>query len=136
MDSMITGEFTKPVDDQCRTKARWYGYSSGEKVGEISATLKGSGEVSLEFGNCWIKGVVRVTLNGELKAEATANTPNTTLSFGFEDGDVLRISEDIGVVVVNDIRFDCSVEQGKWVILYKVRSLGVQSVAGIECALF
>ena len=99
-------------------------------------TLKGSGEVSLEFGNCWTRGVVRVTLNGELKAEATANTPNTTITFGFEDGDELKISEDVGVVVVNDIRFDCSAEQGEWIILYKVRSHGVQNVTGIESAFF
>ena len=54
-----------------------------------------------------------MTLNGELKAAATANTPNMTVSFGFKDGDVLRISEDKGVVVVNDIRFDCSAEAGE-----------------------
>ena len=100
------------VDAACRQKARWYGYYSDGTHGEISVHLRGRGVVNLEFANCWT-GIIRVEINGELKESAGANLPSTKVSLDFRDGDLLRISEEDAIIVVNDIGFVCSAPAGR-----------------------
>ena len=72
--------------DKCRRGKNWFGYSAQPAVGNLSTSLRGSGEVTLDFGNCWDAGEVKVYLNDIEKASAASDTPSKIVTFGFNDG--------------------------------------------------
>ena len=78
-------------------------------MGTVSANLQGSGEVRLDFGNCWSSGVVKVYLNSREVANADKNTPSKIVSFSFKDGDLLEMKDtgENSIIAINDISFIC-----------------------------
>ena len=98
------------VAAKCRRGTNWFGWSPYDKVGTVSTTLKGSGEVTLDFGNCWDSGEVKVYLNDELVASAQKNTPSKIVSFKFRNGDILKLKDEgpNSTIAINDIKFTCS----------------------------
>ena len=87
------------VDDKkvCGT-ASWY--CSGSKAeGSISAKFKSSGSATLDFGNCYKKGIVVVNLNGARKSAAKAKVPSKSINFEFVTGDELKIIEKEGGII-------------------------------------
>ena len=84
-------------------------------VGTISTRLHGNGEGTLDFGNCWDAGEVKVYLNDELIAFAEKNTPTKTVSFYFQDGDILKLRDEgaNSVIALNGITMKCSPGPGK-----------------------
>lgn len=46
----------------CRTG--WFGFSSGQQVGNVSKTFFYNGTGKLSYANCWDAGIVKVYLNG------------------------------------------------------------------------
>ena len=74
--------------------------------GSIKLKLQGSGTATLDYGNPWRNGKVKVYLNGVPATSADANTPSRKYSFDFKDGDILKITE-YGVMAINNLHFDC-----------------------------
>ena len=99
----------RPTDNaysaNCGT-ATWYGWKHGPE-GSISATLKGSGKVTVSFGNCYSQGGVKATLNGKLIRQANAYQIIDT-SFDYSSGDVLKL-EEVGYSIIKlySITFQC-----------------------------
>ena len=94
----------------CRRGTNWFGWSFDAKVGTVSTTLLGNGEATLDFGNCWDQGEVKVYLNDKEVASAQKNTTSKTVSFNFHDGDILKLSDEgpNSVITINDITLSCS----------------------------
>ena len=95
----------------CRRGTNWFGWSSYSEVGTLSATLEGDGLATLDFGNCVSgDGEVKVYLNDKVVDSAQKNTPSKTVSFNFQDGDILKLRDEgsSSVIVINGITFMCS----------------------------
>ena len=108
-DGSILSDNYKQVGKKCAKGAKWYGWSDHSHVGTLVAVLKGSGEVTLSFGNCWDSGKVNVYLDTALMATAPAKSNNVVKTFSFTPGSVLRIKDEDGnaVVRLNYIQFSC-----------------------------
>ena len=95
---------------ECGPQAKWYGWSAHSSVGTLSTILKGSGEVTVDFGNCWwLDGNVNVYLDSVLMATAPAGAQSVVKSFAFTNGSMLKIKDEGGnaVVGLNSIKFNC-----------------------------
>ena len=92
----------------CGTSNNWYGWSTLKKVGKLSAVLKGSGKLTLNFGNCWHLGIVAVYLDKQLMAVAHPRTKKE-VSLSFKEGSLLEIKDEgLGSVIqLNSITFEC-----------------------------
>ena len=99
----------KQVGLQCGPQAKWYGWSEHSSVGTLSAILKGSGEVTIDFGNCWQEGNVKLYLDSALISTAPSETKSITKSVSFTHGSVLKIKDEDGnaVISLNSITFNC-----------------------------
>ena len=81
------------VDDKCRPQ--WYGWSLDAAIGSISTTLYKSYKCGkLDFGNCWINGIVKAYLAGELIGEAGPNTPSQIIEFAIPGNTQLEITDE------------------------------------------
>ena len=98
----------KRVSVKCSSK--WYGWSTHSVVGTLSAVLNGSGEVTMDFGNCWNDGNVNLYLDSKLIATAPEGTPSVNKSFSFTPGSLLEIKDEDGnaVMALNSIAFQCN----------------------------
>jgi len=87
---------------------------------EIALVLWGSGLLTLDFGNSFagspsvadssagkVQSQVVVLLNGQARSSAGPNTPSMLLQVPFRAGDVLRLVEVDGIIVINSIIFNC-----------------------------
>ena len=83
----------------------WWAY------GFVEATFRGSGNAILGFGNCCDKcrGVTNVYLNGRLIGSAGPHQ-NSQVNFKYKGGDILRVTEQNGVIRINSLKLNC---QGK-----------------------
>ena len=77
---------------QCGEDANWYGWSSGRDVGSLKTTLIGSGEFTLDFGNCGSKGNVEAYLDDQRFAWASPGK-NFVKIQRFAPGSVLKIKD-------------------------------------------
>ena len=94
-------------------KDTWYGLTSGAANGYVQATFDGSGKGTLNYGNCYEYGWVRVYLNNVMISQANANIKNKMVDFQFSKGDVLKIAE-AGIIKLNSLKIDC---RGKTIML-------------------
>lgn len=102
------------VAPSCGGGSNWYGWSGGNTVGTLtSPALQGSGTATIEYGNCWDAGSVKLYLNNRLIDTASPNSPkgDTTQKkvFIFHDGDVVSLKDEDGNAVVNlkALTFEC-----------------------------
>lgn len=72
------------------------GYTNGGNVGGIKFTLKGSGVATLNYGNCWDKGIVKLYINGTYQAEAGKKQNKVDYKFAFTKGDVIELKDEDG----------------------------------------
>ena len=79
--------------------SNWWCSTGGPPIGSISTTFNGIGRAKLDFGNCWMHGTVKATLNGTVIALATQNTPSVTVEFDFHVGSILKIAEHGGSII-------------------------------------
>merc|ERR1712232_577305 len=78
-------------------------------VGTISLSLKGSGTLTLDYGNAWGSGMVTLLMDGKILDVAHGQTPSKTVTLPFQDKEELVIQEDpTAVIVVNRISFQAS----------------------------
>ena len=83
----------KSYEERCST-VTWYCFKGGE--GEISTVLHGRGRAKLDYGQC--NGnhngyIVKVLLNGVEISSAKGHVPSKIVSFDFNEGDILKITE-------------------------------------------
>ena len=79
------------MDTFCGGGSNYYGWSDGDAVGTVtSPALVGSGNVTIEFGNCWNAGNVTLYLNDELIDKAAPNSMQSK-TFSFQSGDVVKV---------------------------------------------
>ena len=82
----------------------WFGYNYGEKVGSVQTTFKGTGKATLNFGNCYRSGWVKVYLNGKEISRANGNTPRKEVEFRYSKDDILRIKEvNVAIIKLNSL---------------------------------
>jgi len=75
---------------------------------ELQLPLSGSGQVTINFGNCWGPGSVDLFLNGVKKCSAGPNILSKEVSMPFRHGDVLKIGEyNATILVLNNISISC-----------------------------
>jgi hypothetical protein len=93
-----------------KCSSKWYGWSTHSVVGTLSAVLNGTGEVTIDFGNCWNDGNVNVYLDSKLVATASENTQSVNKSFSFTPGSLLEMKDEDGnaVIALNSIAFSCN----------------------------
>ena len=90
----------------CKTETFW-GYKYGPAVGKISYIFKGDGKASLEFGNCFTRGMAKVYLNKDLIASTRGE--NTEKVFAYKKGDILMIKEvDTGIFIIHSLKISCT----------------------------
>ena len=108
-DGSILSDNYKNVGKKCGPQAKWYGWSAHSHVGTLSATLKGSGEVTINFGNCWDQGVVKVYLDANVVGIASVGEKSKQISVSFTPGSVLSFKDESGnaVIMLNSIAFKC-----------------------------
>ena len=136
-DGSIQTDTYKSIDEKCGTISKWYGWSSHAFVGTISTVLNGTGEVTLDFGNCWDDGNVKVYLNSKLMAVAGEEVHSITKTFSFVPGSLLEIKDQDGnaVILLNSIKFSCNGKIEQFVfsyILISVHSCVVENSKSIN----
>ena len=109
-DGSIQTDTYKSIDEKCGTISKWYGWSSHAFVGTISTVLNGTGELTLDFGNCWDDGNVKVYLDSKLMGVAGEDVHSVTKTFSFSPGSLLEIKDEDGnaVILLNSIKFACN----------------------------
>ena len=95
----------------------FWGYADGSKVGYVEATFLGSGTAILNFGNCYFIGVTNVYLNDVLVGSAPANNQSVEISFNYTRDDVLKITEDLGILKINSLNLEACEKEGKNVLV-------------------
>mmetsp|Transcript_62330 Transcript_62330/g.182073 ORF Transcript_62330/g.182073 Transcript_62330/m.182073 type:complete len:414 (-) Transcript_62330:89-1330(-) len=90
-------------------RTSYWGFSESVD-GEIALVVRGHGFFTLDFGNSWTgpQSQVVVYLNGVPQSRAGAMSISRIVKAPFQDGDVLRLVESNGVIVINSIFFDCT----------------------------
>ena len=92
----------------CGTSSFW-GYKVGSPVGKVSATFKGYGNATLNFGNCYSSGSTYVYLNNIRIGSASANQNSIKVNFAYKPHDILRLEEvGTGIVKINALQLRCS----------------------------
>ena len=93
---------------KCGVHNTWYGFKyPNDNDGKVSATFTGSGTVTLDYGNCYHVGKVKVYLGNQLKSVANENTPTKQITFDFSPKDVLVVSERASIIKLNSLKLTC-----------------------------
>ena len=101
----------------CGGLKTFYGYKYASAVGFVKATFKGSGTGTLDFGNCYFTGVTKVYLNNSPIGIANSNEKSVVISFDYQKGDVLKITEEgIGILRINSLKLRGCEKEGKTII--------------------
>ena len=104
----VTSYNEKFYRNECGKYQTWYGYSYGKEVGSIHVALFGSGNATLNYGNCYRTGQVKVLLNGKEISQASANVPEKTIAFSYTNRNILTLKEiNTAIIKVNSIDFSC-----------------------------
>eukprot|EP00931_Biecheleriopsis_adriatica_P048777 TRINITY_DN28188_c0_g1_i1.p1 TRINITY_DN28188_c0_g1~~TRINITY_DN28188_c0_g1_i1.p1 ORF type:complete len:416 (+),score=46.82 TRINITY_DN28188_c0_g1_i1:54-1250(+) len=73
----------------------------------LSLTLKGTGVLTLDFGNAYSSGTTRILLNDVEKDSAGASTPSKeSVTIPFQNLDVLKIRAEACIMVITSLKFD------------------------------
>ena len=90
------------------SKNSWFGFTGDNPVGFVSTIFKGSGKATLNYGNCYSTGVVKVYVNNFLRSKASANVKHKMVTFEYSKGDVLKILEiNTAIIKLNSLELDC-----------------------------
>ena len=102
---------------ECGKNQTWYGYSYGNEIGSVHVALLGSGNATLNYGNCYHQGQVSVLLNGEEISHVSGNTPEKTITFHYTHRSILTLKElNTAIIKLNSMEFSC--EDGTLIYRY------------------
>ena len=92
----------------CNSSPSWYGWGCESSSGVLSTTLKGSGIMSIQYGNCWEGGNVQIFVNNTLKDSASSHRYKE-VSFEYDEGTKVAIMDDSGNAAIKliSISFAC-----------------------------
>ena len=98
------------IAKSCTAAAKWFGWSPLNTTGVLKTTLKGHGQFTLDFGNCWNQGTVNVYLNGDAIASAPVGVKTKTKTQSFTPGSVLEIKDEgeNSIVSLNSFTVICN----------------------------
>jgi len=80
----------------CLGDAAFHGWASSNGKGYAKKTLTGEGHIKLTYGNCWKSGEVWVWKNDVHISTAQLETNSEVAEFDFEDGDVVKLTDEVG----------------------------------------
>ena len=87
----------------------FYGYCYGNYIGSVTASFKGSGKATLDFGNCHTAGVTKAYLNGKEIAQASTLTMSKEVTFTYRPGYILKLDEQKhGIIQLNSLKLECN----------------------------
>ena len=94
----------------------FWGYKYGTASGSVSATLKGSGIATLDFGSCGDSGITAVYLKRPFLnyvrlgiADGSKRELSKIVSFSYEPGYILKIEEEqTGIIKINSLKLRCT----------------------------
>ena len=94
-------------------KNNWWGWQSGAKVGEISIKAPMSGEATIDVGNCWNAGIVKVYANGALVLAAQVGEGSMKAKFLIKAGQTISIRDEgkNSVMRLNSLQFACNEDE-------------------------
>ena len=123
-NDMVVGGWTINAPDQSNAWAKdcggyntFWGYTNGSPVGYVSAIFKGSGIATLNFGNCWKKGITKVYLNGQVVGSAGPFQSSVVARFNYKSGDNLKIAEEnMGIIKINSLKLEGCKQEGKHIL--------------------
>ena len=100
--------------EQC-SPSSWYGYSYGSKIGSVYVAFMGSGNATLNYGNCYNGGTVTVFLNENEIGHADGNNPVQAVSFEYSNRNVLMLKEtNTAIIKLNSLKISCNKGRRNW----------------------
>ena len=85
----------------------FFGYKATNQVGTVSYTFKGSGNITLNIGNCHNQGFVVIYVNNVIRTYLKGGE-YTKFEFRHKKDDVLLITESgIGIIKLSNISASC-----------------------------
>ena len=113
-NDMVVGGWTINAPHQsdewaagCGGYNTFWAYTNAAPVGYVSAIFKGSGIATLNFGNCWKKGITKVYLNGNAVSSAGPFQSSVVARFNYKSGDNLKIAEEnMGIIKINSLKLE------------------------------
>ena len=108
------------VGTKCGEQAKWYGWSQEEQVGTLSVTLEGTGQVTIDFGNCWDAGTVQLYMNDDVISTAPAGSKSVVKTISFAPDSILKLRDEgvNSVISLNSVTFQCDDGKIKNVLLH------------------
>lgn len=106
---LIVGMDSSELSSVCQTGPNFFGWALDSAIGELRITLPAAGTVTVDFGNCWMAGLVILSLNGEPIASAPQSMHSVVHVQVVEKGDVLALRDEgsNSVIRLNSVRLDC-----------------------------
>ena len=94
----------------------FWGYKYGTASGSVSASLKGTGIATLDFGSCGDSGITAVYLKRPFLnyvrlaiAEGSKRELSKIVSFSYEPGYIIKIEEEqTGIIKINSLKLRCN----------------------------
>ena len=107
------GVWQKNIELEKNVCSNWYGFNNGKAIGSVSTTFHVKGRARLDFGNCYTRGTVYASLDGNVIASAPQNTPSKTVEFDFNVGSILKITEEnVAIIQFNSLNIvQCNEEK-------------------------
>ena len=123
-NEMVVGGWTINAPHQsdewaagCGGYNTFWAYTNAAPVGYVSAIFKGSGIATLNFGNCWKKGITKVYLNGQVVGSAGPFQSSVVARFNYKSGDNLKIAEEnMGIIKINSLKLEGCQQGGKHIL--------------------
>ena len=90
----------------------WWGWSGGKSVGHLNLVSPVTSTVTIDVGNCWNTGNVRVYANGVKVLDATKETSSKKATFSVKKGETISIRDEgrNSVMRLNSLQFESCVE--------------------------
>ena len=84
----------------------WWGWKNGAAVGEISVASPVTSDVTIDVGNCWNRGTVKVYVDDKVVATARVNQGSVKATFRVAKGQRIRIRDEgrNSVMRINSIK--------------------------------
>ena len=91
----------------CNTGESWWGWQNGDGVGQLNIVAPATTTATIDVGNCWNEGVVKVYVAGVEVLAAQVGEGSTTVSFPVSAGDVISIRDEgrNSVMRLNSLQF-------------------------------
>jgi hypothetical protein len=92
----------------CNTGESWWGWQNGNGVGQLNIVAPATTTATIDVGNCWDEGVVKVYVAGVEVLAAEPDVGSTTVSFPVTAGDEISIRDEgrNSVMRLNSLQFE------------------------------